>query len=362
MGLTTIDQGFVFITLNEPVMDSNFEVFCKFDSFVNSGKFIDKSTILCRAPEVSSSRMSKVSISFDGILFSNSLSFTYIEPVQVSSITPQFGATDGGTTVVISGSSFHEYLTYHCVFGTSKVMAEFISTSSLRCISPAGIVGDSLFSIVTGNVNILQHSHHFTYISEPVVVDITPSVVSIQGGDRVAVLVIGVNLLSMPSRNVWCMFGDRVVNGQVSSSSQLVCSTPPSYERNSNTVSVKISLNGMDFYGDDHAILYQESPTIYDIVPFHGVATGTNIDIIGVSFPVSDDIRCAFGGSQNSVATRVSSTLIRCISPIIDDASFTGKQMSLGLIFDGVVVYSPKVFYVDEPVKIDSIYPSAIMP
>ena len=127
MGLTTIDQSYVFVNLDNPIQDTNFQVYCKFDSLVSIGTLIDKSSILCRAPAVSSPRISKISVSFDGNLYSNSLSFTYIEPIQVNSIVPQFGASVGGTTIVISGTVFHEYLKYHCVFGMNKVAAEYIS-------------------------------------------------------------------------------------------------------------------------------------------------------------------------------------------------------------------------------------------
>ena len=60
-----------------------------------------------------------------------------VDPPYVSSLTPFCGPTGLHTSVTITGENFVSSATTFCVFGTERVNATWISSTSVQCETPA---------------------------------------------------------------------------------------------------------------------------------------------------------------------------------------------------------------------------------
>lgn len=78
-----------------------------------------------------------VSLTGDFSDVSNSLSFRYYPPTRVFAIYPRYGPKDGETVVQVWGENFLNYdENTRCAFGTKSVVATFISSNYMICVSP----------------------------------------------------------------------------------------------------------------------------------------------------------------------------------------------------------------------------------
>ena len=121
---------------------------CRFGQAVVPSRRLTGERVQCIAPAADSAGHVEVAISSNNQNFETAQSsFEYVPNLQLETVYPRNGPTDGGTFVSVFGSFFHErsgslfYL--QCRFNTTAVPAIFISPSEVKCYTPempAGLV------------------------------------------------------------------------------------------------------------------------------------------------------------------------------------------------------------------------------
>ena len=100
------------------------------------GIYISPTHIECVSPAHFAEEV-EFSISNNRVDFSVAdVKYTYIRAAQIHSVQPRSGPISGGTNVTVQGSNFMESDSVFCRFGDKIVHAEYISASSVSCVSP----------------------------------------------------------------------------------------------------------------------------------------------------------------------------------------------------------------------------------
>ncbi|KAI2699423.1 hypothetical protein CBS147332_8309 [Penicillium roqueforti] len=112
----------------------------------------------------------------------SSLTFTFEAPPIISSITPAFGSTAGGTAVSISGAGLSN--TNEVLFGATPATAQaVISDNQLTATSPPGPAGLAPVTVVTDAA--FSDAVPFTYLDAPTLAALSPTTGSRLGGNNV---------------------------------------------------------------------------------------------------------------------------------------------------------------------------------
>ena len=116
------------------------------------------------------------------------MTFQYIQPVQLRTISPRAGPVDGGTLVSVFGDHFDERgasLFYmYCRFDSTIVSAVFVSTSEIACHSPELPPGFVAIEVTNNNRDFSAGGLLFEYLQSRLLM-ITPSVGPVSGGGQV---------------------------------------------------------------------------------------------------------------------------------------------------------------------------------
>jgi hypothetical protein len=267
---------------------------CIFGSESVVATYISSATLTCTSPPSSTpTASSTVSLEItnddkDFTTFGNT--FQYIKATQITSVSPSFGATSGGTEVTVSGYNFEDRESIKCKFGASEVdgivgitgvlpsripespnlsckfgdkfvKEMFLSSTQLSCITaPADdVVGDVTVHVCLNCVDFSVDSATYKF-DAPIQVDsVTPSFGPILGGTIVRVVVNNVRYTGA----VGCRFGDVFVTATFLSAQEIECISPSSGSVGS--VDVNITLNGVDY---DNAVV---GTATFTYVPTPGV-------------------------------------------------------------------------------------------
>ena len=128
-----VSGGTVLLISGYNFVDSS-KLSCKFGAVAVSARFISSSQIECNVPPQiqiqidNSENEVVVSITMNGADYispdestsTTSASFTYRTETTISSITPSFGPSTGGTAITISGANFEFSKSLSCRFGVSS--------------------------------------------------------------------------------------------------------------------------------------------------------------------------------------------------------------------------------------------------
>ena len=246
-----------------------------------------------------------------------SLNYEYYESEVVESHAPRSGPKEGGTSVQVIGSGFvnTEYLC--CKFGKAIIRASFISEERIECVSPS--VTDALIfpkgpqsvSLMIANNGIhFRSSGTYIYYSTPAITTMVPS----QGPALTKVrLTVTSSLKWAEHLDIMCRFGDALAPANVTWDDKIECLCPVQKNKNPNVV-VQMSLNGVDFFGEDLTFRYSNQPLIYSMSTYGPMSGGNEVVVHGKSLDFSAGILCRFGLVETR-ATWVSATEITCIAP-----------------------------------------------
>eukprot|EP00004_Rigifila_ramosa_P001931 TRINITY_DN1193_c0_g1_i1.p1 TRINITY_DN1193_c0_g1~~TRINITY_DN1193_c0_g1_i1.p1 ORF type:complete len:2886 (+),score=664.15 TRINITY_DN1193_c0_g1_i1:256-8658(+) len=167
---------------------------------------------------------------------------SYFSPSTLSSVSPAFGSSAGGTGVTLFGTGFTT-AGLVCRFGSTTVSAQVLSSAQVVCTSPAGTIGSSTSVSVSTN-NGLTFSTlvaAYTYIAPIASLSATPTRGNSWGGDIVTITG-GPFYNSSLAR---CRFEDLETPVTYISSSQITCVTPA---RAASVVTLSVSNNGVDYF------------------------------------------------------------------------------------------------------------------
>ena len=269
----------------------------------------------CVSPLSPSAWTVEIGVSFNGVdVIPSSLRYEYHEPVQITSIVPSRGGSEGGTRVQITGTGFSQHASalgyLYCMFNSTKVVAAFESSTQMMCHAPAHTGGSVSLEVTTNNQQYSSSGLLFTYDAYTLV-GIQPTSGPARGGTRVLV-----SMDAIPTTaSIDCIFGDHVVPASVQSGTSLICESPPLFAPSTVHLSMAVSSvalrDSIPFFSYPELHLTGRSPI------FGPVAGGTPLTIFGRNIPHTD-LWCRFGGSAASVLTPamfVSSEVLSCASP-----------------------------------------------
>lgn len=216
------------------------------------------------------------------------------------------------------------------------------------------------FSISLNDQQQSRQEIDYVYYEKPHIFTIEPNKGPDDGGTKINIRGQNFNPLreitTMTNKNdTFCLFGkDIKTPGNVISSTEMECISPPSYDVRSYIL--EITLNNREYTDDEVKFYYYHPPFVYSISPKIGPTVGTtSVTITGSNFENTSYVMCKFG--EKLVAGQyINQNEINCISPQVEKP---GKvNMGLAIRPDEFSSGASTIFrYYDNPI-IDKIEPS----
>jgi IPT/TIG domain len=233
--------------------------------------------------------------------------------LSISSVGPNSGPVAGGTTVIISGSSFSQSASV--VFGgVPATSVAVVSSTELQAVTPAHASG-------TVNVAITEGSHHqyqsatitggFTYTGT------TSTSLGVSGASPAAGPTGGGTVVTITGKGFQAgatvAFGSSLSTAvTVASSTQINAMSPP---ESSGTVPITVTDPNAQSASLPSGFTYTSGPVVSSISPNSGpVMGGTTVKILGSGFQSGASV--TFGGIASNSVTLVSSTEIQAVAPV----------------------------------------------
>jgi hypothetical protein len=231
--------------------------------------------------------------------------YTYLTPPDITSISPSYGGTIGGTTVIITGTSFTGVSTV--MFGTLKVKSlRVINDTTIICVTAARPTPGELDITVRNSIGLSNAFPSFTYITTPKITGISPNFGSTTGGNIVTVT--GTDFTGATE----VMVGDISASSfTVVDSTVLTCVTPA--RALPGPVGI-IVITGGGPSKKSANFTYIVPPIITSISPTFGGTTGGGVvTITGLNFKGTTSV--TFGGLI-ATSIKASPTTITCKTPV----------------------------------------------
>ena len=226
---------------------------------------------------------------------------------QVTSISPNTGATTGGTSVTITGSGLTgaSMVDFGAVAATGFAV---ISDTSVTATSPAGTGTVNITVQTPSGTSATSSADQFTYKAPPTVSHVSPSSGPSSGGTSVTIT--GTDLSATMSVD----FGSAGAAGFVVNSATSVAATSPA---GSGTVDITVqSAYGTSSVTSADQFIYDEPspPTVSGISPASGSPLGgTTVTITGAN--LTGALAVNFNAQAATGFTVVSDTTVTATSP-----------------------------------------------
>jgi len=231
----------------------------------------------------------------------------------LNGISPQSGATSGGTTVTISGSNFASGATV-LFGGTAAGSVKVLSSSQVQAVTPAHIAGTVDVSLAqSGQTATLSNSFTYNAVT-PTVTGVSPdsgptaggTTVTISGSNFLAGALVLFGTVSTPAINitgtqvqvVTPAHASGLVDVSVENPGNLIGKLPGSFTYNSST---------------------SGPPTVASVSPTSG-APGTQVTITGTNFVSADTV--SFGSTNASSTSFVSATQLTAVVPSLSAGTY----------------------------------------
>jgi hypothetical protein len=283
--------------------------------------------------------------------------FLYYENLVITDIKPRFGGEDRGRTVTITGSNFFKSDSWVCRFGgLPPVSAKWTSTSAITCPTPPHPPGRVQVAISANGVDYLPAMLGFHYRPAFTLTSLSPAGGPISGGPVVRILGTG-----FVDEVYECFFGDTPVPATFLSPVELECTAPPHVPGPVN-VTVASPAEDLDEVEAAYRLRfeYQDAAYIESVSPMAGPANGgTAVEVRGWGFSATEGLQCVFDGQGGRVltnATRLSDSIVRCVTPLYPSAPCT---VSLDLEASGYTATRGGVQFTFHPeLEIESLLPA----
>ncbi len=230
-------------------------------------------------------------------------SFTYGVPT-VTSVSPSFGPTTGGTTVTITGTGFVPGSTSVAFGAYGAALVSVVSSNSATVISPAGVGTVNVTVTTPSGTSPITAADQFTY-GAPVVTSISPAAGPTTGGTTVTITGNG---FVAGSTVAFGAYAATLVS--VTSPTTITAISPAG----AGTVNVTVTTT----YGTSAISVADQftygAPTVSAISPSTGPTTGgTTVTITGSGFVAGSTV--AFGAYAGTSVNVTSPTTITAVSP-----------------------------------------------
>jgi len=303
-------------------------------------EFSNNTKVTCTNPAADRKSVARVSVSNNGLNFSNSVDFTYLVPVPtLDSVDPSSASILGGTIVTATGTDFVSSTLSRCRFANKltgsfqESNATWVDAETITCPVPKTDKTGAVLLSVTNDGESYSNTVSFTYleIPTPTLTSITPSSISITG--KVNITVIGNNFLDLPL--LGCNFGSlgTVSAVLIPGGTQVVCQAPAA--STAVIINVRVTNDGRSFSNSLPLSYTIPTPTLISVTP-DTIDTngGVNITVVGEHFLKISTLICNFGTTPavTRLAVFINETTILCLTP---STSFP-QQISLRVTNDGI--------------------------
>ena len=274
------------------------------DLSCSSFTVVSSTTITCITPARIAPGPVGIIVTTGGGPTKKSSPFTYILPPVITSISPLFGGTTGGNVVTITGVNF-KGATSVTFGGLNATLVKAVNDTTITCKTPVSLTAGAVDVIVRTGGGPSGAFSSFTYITPPVISDISPPDGSILGGNIVTIT--GTNLTGATS----VLFGKAVsTNITVVNDTTLTCRTP----LNKAGASGVIVQTGGGPSGAFASFTFVTPASITGVLPLSGSTNGgTFVTIKGKDFTGATSV--TIGGVEATSFTVVNATMITCITP-----------------------------------------------
>ena len=210
--------------------------------------------------------------------------FYYYKEPTIRRVEPHSGWYTGGTMIEIEGSDFFTLPDYLCVprcrFGTKEVVAEYISSVKIRCVTP-------LYDIPNAKVKLefslngfdwRYSGTEFAFIVPPKILSIAPTSGPSVGGTIITITGVGFMDLSDHPNEFVCIFDSAELGRRLrtpiyfKNSSAIMCTAPGGWG-SGTMASIGISYNGRDTIDTGSKFKFYQIDRVY---PLAGPSTGGN--------------------------------------------------------------------------------------
>jgi hypothetical protein len=269
-------------------------------------KVVNPTTITCRTAASSVAGQVGVIVTTGEGPSNTFAPFTYLTPPNITSISPSYGGTIGGTSVTITGTSFMGVSIIK--FGGSKVKSlRVIDDTTITCVTAARTTPGPVDITVQNSVGISDAFLSFTYIMTPKITSISPNFGSTTGGNTVTIT--GTDFTGATE----VMVGDlSCASITVVNSTTMTCITPARISP--GPVGIIVTTGGGPSKKSS-PFTYIVPPVITSISPTFGGTTGGNVvTITGLNFKGANSV--TFGGLNATTVKAVNPTTITCKTPV----------------------------------------------
>ncbi len=223
----------------------------------------------------------------------------------ITSLSPNTGATGGGTPVTITGTGFVNSATV--TFGiTSCNSIVVVSSTSITCTTPSGSAGAVDVTVTNPDTQFATSSGGFTYMVNPTVASVSPNIGPLAGGTSVTVTGTGFVAGSAVSLGGSACTGITVVNATT-----ITCTTS---SHAAGTVNAVVNLLDGRTGSATNAFSYVVAPTLFGVYPAQGsTAGGTTITLLGTNFISGATVKV--NGVSCTGVTFVSANVVTAVTP-----------------------------------------------
>ncbi len=265
--------------------------------------------------------------------------FTYYPIPTVSNIGTSAGLTDGGTSVVITGTNFANVSAV--TFGSNNASSFTVnSATQITAVSPSASAGVVDVRVNTlGGVSQIISADQFTYWGLPTISDVAPASGPTVGAT--SVVITGTNFLGATS----VTFGTtNATSFTVNSATQITAVSPA---RVAGNVDIKVGnpggISAVSLYGLYGQFTYLSAPTVSAVSPSTGSITGgVAVTITGTNLSnLVSNGGVMFGSVPAQSVLLVDPTHIQAVAPVttatgavhitLTNASGTSAQTSADL-------------------------------
>ncbi|CAN0185510.1 unnamed protein product, partial [Ectocarpus sp. 12 AP-2014] len=279
------------------------DVWCRFDDVAIRASSVLDDSVTCAFP-TSEDGLFNVSVSCNGVDFSDPLQLMRYPEIFVYDAFPLSLSSEGGSVVHVSGRGFQNVAdggtaspSLLCFFDDTPLPAVWVSEALVLCRSPPKDPGMGVLSISTSiyqevvatvNVSYVDSSHDdSSYI-------LSPTAGTTEGGTVVSIT--GTNRLTGP---VLCLFGEEVTSAVSLSSSEVACVTPKACAQGRVDVNIvwadyKEAIGEFEY--KTYVLLSSVRPAVVDtdggthVTVFLEEASGAIPDAANVSCRIGDDL------------------------------------------------------------------------
>ncbi|KAF0700133.1 Aste57867_9321 [Aphanomyces stellatus] len=339
-------QGGHFVVITGQYVYPN--MVCQFYNTTTVATVVSNSQVQCPIPPspLGVAGIVPLSLLFFGQFESRAVQFSYVSPLQITSVFPTIVNAMGGTIVTIDTSYVTD--TMFCILGGAAVVpASILTLSSITCRIPPLSLPSSTLAISPNGVDSSPAISPLVVVWPPKSVWLNPSSGPVGGTSR-WIEVHGLNFINQS----YCVVDNQRTLMQFESPTMVKCLLPPSNDYHMAPVSV--ALEGTQVELPILTYEFYTDAQLQSIAPLNGpISGGTLINIYGVNFRNAPALLCRFQSNQTSPAIFISSSSIQCTVPML-----TAYVATVDISMNGVDFSSDHlIFYTYDPPRISNIYP-----